>query len=181
MCAALLSFRTLNFSFSKVSTKKRLGTLIVAMTCITVGHPSTGVNKTVIYLFTFSPSSVLSQLELLLAAINPTQACHNCSDKPRTPPSLPSALFSISLTFIFILIELNKKIMFDIKSLWTCAPADHCVCLFFHSKYFTLSGVCLLALLGCAPAVTAYLEFPLSICFALTSCRRYAEVRLYFP
>lgn len=91
--------------------------------------------------------------------------------------SLPS-VFSISLTFIFTLIELNKKIMFDIKSLWTCGPADRCVCLFVHSKHFTLSGLCLLALLGCAVAVTAYLEFPVFICFVLTPRCCCAEVRL---
>lgn len=32
--------------------------------------------------------------------------------------------------------------MFDIKSLWTCGPADRCVCLFFHSK-------CLFVCLAC--------------------------------
>lgn len=116
---AVCFLSTSNFSISKVSTYKGLTTLIVAMTCITEGHPSTCVNKAVIYHFTFYPSSVLSQLEFFPATLDLTQACHNRRDKPRTPPRtpLPSSPFSISLTFIFTLIELNKKIMFDIKSL----------------------------------------------------------------
>lgn len=79
LCAFL---PTSNFSFSKVSTYKRLTTLIVEMTYITKGHLSTCVNKTVIYHFTFFPSSVVSQLEIFLSALDATQACHNCTDKP---------------------------------------------------------------------------------------------------
>lgn len=181
-CSFML-FVASNLSVSKVSTYKGLATLIVALTCIIEGHPSTCVNKTVIYQFTFHPSCVLSQLELP-TSLDPTQACHNCSDEARTsscaPPSsaLPSPPFSISLTFIFTLIELNKEIMFDIKSLWTCGPADRCVCLFFHSKCFTLSGLCLFASLGSVVPVIAYLEFPVSICFELTPRCCYAGVTL---
>lgn len=170
-----------NFSISNVSTYKGLTALIVVMTCITAGHLCTCVNKTVIYLFTFYPSSILRQLESFPAILNPTQACHNRSDKPCTP--LPSSPFSISLTFIFTLIELNKKIMFDIKSLWTCGPADHCVCLFFHSKcLFCQPFVYLLALLGSLVPEIADLQFAVSICFELTLCCCYAvrRLRLYF-
>lgn len=177
---AVCFLSTSNFSIFKVSTHKGLTTLIVAMTCITEGHPSTCVNKTVIYHFTFYLSSVVSQLEFFPATLDPTQACHNRSDNARTLPRipLPSSPFSISLTFIFTLIELNKKIMFDIKSLWTCGPADHCVCLFFRSKCLLCQGFCLFALL--VVPVIAYLEFSLSICLELTPRCCYAEVRLCF-
>lgn len=81
-----------NLSISKASTYKGLTTLIVVVTCITEGHPSTCVNKTVIYHFTFYPSFVLSQLEFFPATLDPTQACHNRGDKPVLLPAPPPFL-----------------------------------------------------------------------------------------
>lgn len=95
-------------------------------------------------LFITSHSIYYVQLDFFLSTYYLIRACllRNCRDK-LILLSAPSLVY-ISLTFIFPLIEPNKKIMFDIKSLWTCGPADYCACLFLHGKCFTLwGGVCL--------------------------------------
>lgn len=74
------------------------------------------------------PPIIPGQLELFLSY--PTPCFHS---RKAAPP--PPRLLSISLAFIFSLIELNKKIMFDINSLWTCGPADRRVCLLLRGKW----------------------------------------------
>lgn len=79
-----------------------------------------------------------------------TRLVINTVINPVLAVSLTASPLSISLAFIFTLIELNKKIMFDIKSFWTCGPADHGVCLFFHGKCLLCLVVSLLPSLGSA-------------------------------
>lgn len=95
-------------------------TLVAMVTCTTEGHFSTHVNKTVIYCI--RPFLRSKPIRVLPQQFQPVPSFSQ-------PPSL-----SVSLTFIFSLIELNMKIMSDIKFMWTCGLADRCVCLFFHSK-----------------------------------------------
>lgn len=71
-CGCMSFVLSLNFSVFEAGTYKGLATLIVTMTCITEGHPSTCVNKAVIYHFTFYLASVQSQLEFFPATLDPT-------------------------------------------------------------------------------------------------------------
>lgn len=107
-------------------TNKQLTTAIVVMTCISEGHHYLCKQDRYLSVLIFSFLS-LKPIRVFPNTLHPNQACHSSRDKPSTPHCalLPSSPFSISLTFIFTLIELNKKIMFDIKSFWTCGPAYH--------------------------------------------------------